>query len=178
MTHVNWHARGRNKHHNCVECKVVCESKEEVRKHLKEFHSFNVECQHCHFTSNDTVWLDYHMLRKHNQSQNENKYYDRKCAVQGCNTTNLSVPKQKFFKIPNEKHWKLKRDMWISAIREENGGDWQPKKWHRICSIHFESRTPADYIDCEDYVPNCKVKNQNNSALRFVFTNFCPKLKI
>ena len=158
------------KHSNCVECKVIFESKEEVRKHMKEFHSFNVECQHCHFTANDPVWLDYHMLKKHDKSQNENKYYDRKCAVQGCNTTNLSVPKQKFFKIPNEKHWKLKRDMWISSIREANGLDWKPKDWHRICSKHFKSGQHTNIIASEDYVPNCTVSNSAKHSKRFELT--------
>ena len=69
------------------------------------------------------------------------------------------MPKQKFFKTPNEKVWKLKRDMWISAIREANGLDWQPKDWHRICSKHFKSGHHANIIASEDYVPNCTVSN-------------------
>ena len=158
------------KHSNCVECKVIFKSTEEIRKHMKEYHSFNVECQHCHFTSNDSVWLDYHMLRKHNQSQNENKYYGYKCAVQGCNTTNLSVPKQKLFRIPNEKVWKLKRDMWISAIREVNGVDWLPKDRHRICSKHFKSGQHTNIIASEDYVPNCTVSNSTNHSKRYEST--------
>lgn len=159
------------KHSNCVECKISFESKEEIRKHLKEFHSFNAECLHCHFISNDPVWLDYHMIKKHKPNHNENKYYMYKCAVQGCKSTNLSVPKQKFFSIPNEKDWKLKRDMWISAIREANGLDWQPKDWHLICSTHFKSGTHTNIIASEDYVPNCTVSNSANCSKRFELTN-------
>ena len=59
--------------------------------------------------------------------------FDRKCQVEGCYTTNLS-PRLKLHRIPDHKFWKIKRDLWISAIREENGADWQAKDWHRICS--------------------------------------------
>ena len=107
----------------------------------------------------------------------DERNFGRRCQVKGCYTTN-KTPRLKLHRIPDVKFWKVKHDMWISAIREENGADWQAKNWHRICSIHFESGIPADYIDCEDYVPNCKVKNTMNAATeRFDFTKFCLKLK-
>ena len=86
-----------------------------------------------------------------------NQYYDYACAVRGCLSTNKSVPKRQFFRLPNEKIWKIKRDMWASAIQEANGPQWKPKNWHRICALHFKSGAPTDLIGSEDYVPDCHV---------------------
>ena len=87
-----------------------------------------------------------------------NQYYGYACAVRGCLSTNKSVPKIKFFSIPNEKFWKIKRDMWVSAIREVNGPEWKPKNFHRICALHFISGSPSptDLIGSEDYVPHVR----------------------
>ena len=80
------------------------------------------------------------------------------------------MPKQKFFRIPNEKVWKLKRDMWISAIREANGLDWQPKGSHRICGKHFKSGHHVNIIASEDYVPDCTVSNSTKHSKRSELT--------
>ena len=96
----------------------------------------------------------------------DERNFGRKCQVKGCYTTN-KTPGLKLHRIPDVKFWKVKHDMWVSAIKEENGAEWVPKQWHRLCSIHFKSRTPANYIDCEDYVPNCRVKYTVNTAQRF-----------
>ena len=96
----------------------------------------------------------------------DERNFGRKCQVKGCYTTN-KTPGLKLHRIPDVKFWKVKHDMWVSAIKEENGAEWEPKQWHRLCSIHFKSRTPANYIDCEDYVPNCRVKYTVNTAQRF-----------
>ena len=106
----------------------------------------------------------------------DERNFGRKCQVKGCYTTN-KTPGLKLHRIPDVKFWKVKHDMWVSAIKEENGAEWVPKQWHRLCSIHFESKTPANYIDCEDYIPNCRVKYTVNTAQRFDFTKFCPKMK-
>ena len=47
-----------------------------------------------------------------------NQYYGHACVVRGCLSTNKSVPKRQFFRLPNEKDWKIKRDMWVLAIQE------------------------------------------------------------
>lgn len=85
-----------------------------------------------------------------------NQYYGYACAVRGCPSTNKSVPKRQFFRLPNEKLWKIKRDMWVSAIQEANGQEWKPKDWHRICALHFKSGAPSptDLIGSKDYVPD------------------------
>ena len=88
-----------------------------------------------------------------------NQYYDVACAVRGCLSTNKSVPKIRLFRLPIEKFWKIKRDMWVSAIREVNGQLWQPKEWHRVCALHFKSGAPSstDLIGSENYVPDCHI---------------------
>ena len=96
-----------------------------------------------------------------------NQYYDYACAVRGCLSTNKSVPKRKFFRIPNEKEWKIKRDLWVSAIREVNGQQWKPKYWHQVCALHFKSGSPSptDLIGSENYVPNCHINHQERRLL-------------
>ena len=93
-----------------------------------------------------------------------NQYYGHACVVRGCLSTNKSVPKRQLFRLPNEKVWKIKRDMWASAIREANGPEWMPKNGHRICALHFKSGAPSstDLIGSEDYVPDCHVSGGKN----------------
>ena len=76
-------------------------------------------------------------------------------------STNLTKPKRRFFNIPSVKVGQgQKRQRWISAIKQVNGINWEPKRPHdikhgdKVCSSHFKSGNHSLIQFDDDYVPN------------------------
>ena len=82
------------------------------------------------------------------------------CCIKTCLSTNLTKPKPRFFNIPSVKEGRgLKRQRWISAIRQVNGNSWEPRSAHttngeKVCSRHFKSGEHSRTQWDEDYAPH------------------------
>ena len=50
-----------------------------------------------------------------------------------------------------------KRTAWIRATARKN---WQPRSWDRVCSRHFVSGWPSDFIEDVDYRPTQLMKGE------------------
>ncbi len=77
------------------------------------------------------------------------------CAVYGCTlrrdqrTKLLGIA---FYKFPTKAS---KRQLWIKAINRHN---WQPTRWHVVCSRHFVSGNPSKKPNDVDYCPTKYLK--------------------
>ena len=80
----------------------------------------------------------------------------RKCAVLGCGSSDLTLPKKKFFSFPSVNRNAEKRQLWIEAVCRQNsdGTPWIPKKYDEICNDHFTSGQHSQSRYDKDYVPH------------------------
>ncbi|XP_014218213.1 uncharacterized protein LOC106646648 [Copidosoma floridanum] len=82
------------------------------------------------------------------------------CCVRGCPTKKISVVnggpiKCYYFPSENIEHRRERRRVWIEIVKKqcEYDSDWQPKKTHRICSLHFVGGLKSEHPYHPGYNP-------------------------
>ena len=82
------------------------------------------------------------------------------CCVVGCHRESLRDRDEvSFFRFPamiGKRSNPEKRQMWIKAVNRKNddGSDWEPKEWTRICSDHFVGDWHRHERNHPDYKPS------------------------
>lgn len=80
------------------------------------------------------------------------------CCSVGCTNRRGDKPGLCFYRIPSERENPERRRSWICAIRRaflpEEGKEWQPSKYTRLCSEHFIKGAKSDDPSSPDWVPS------------------------
>ena len=97
-------------------------------------------------------------------SSTKRKKKGQYCCVVGCHRETLrdgtlrDKDKVSFFRFPAAANVRNpeKRQLWIKAVSRKNddGSDWEPSEWSRICSDHFVGKWHHDDPSHPDYKPS------------------------
>ena len=96
------------------------------------------------------------MVSKETYSSGKRKR-GRYCCVVGCHRETLRDKDEVvFFRFPAKSRYPEKRLSWIKAVKRKNedGSDWEPKDWSRICSDHFVGDWHRHEVNHPDYKPS------------------------
>ena len=89
-------------------------------------------------------------------SSSKRKTQGQYCCVVGCHRQSLRDKDEVNFRFPAKSRYPEKRQLWIKAVQRKNddGSDWEPKEWTRICSDHFVGELHREEKNHPDYVPS------------------------
>ena len=92
-----------------------------------------------------------------NASSSKKKIRGHYCCVVGCHRETIrDKDNVNFFRFPTGRRNPEKRQLWIKAVNRKNddGSDWEPKEWTRICSDHFVGEKHREETNHPDYKPS------------------------
>uniref|UniRef100_A0A146LLD0 THAP domain-containing protein 11 n=1 Tax=Lygus hesperus TaxID=30085 RepID=A0A146LLD0_LYGHE len=79
------------------------------------------------------------------------------CCVEGCRSkTGKKEPGVHLYRFPGKPHELELKKRWIKAVNRKNddGSEWQPKNWSRVCSKHFILGKKSNIHDHPSSVPS------------------------
>ncbi|KAL1477407.1 hypothetical protein MTO96_035762 [Rhipicephalus appendiculatus] len=92
------------------------------------------------------------------------------CCVAGCSNSYASMASSdetiQFYRFPT-RPWNVeRRNIWVSAIRETRGDDWEPRHNTRICSCHFIGNRKSDDPRNPSYNPSIFPQGQRTPQIK------------